>query len=222
MVIEIEPYIRKIEYLRKHLKKWSHSNELRHYPWRNTDNPYEILIAELMLRRTRVDQVVPVYKNFIETYPDPLTLSKAKVSSIENILYSIGLKWRTSSFLEIAKIIANTYNGIVPNTRHELISLPGIGDYVAGAILSFAFNMNEWIVDSNIVRLYKRFFGYETTKEGRRDKHIIETSKLYISIGNAKILNIALLDFSSLICTFRTPKCQECILKESCRYFIFN
>ena len=88
--------------------------------------------------------------------------------------------------------------------------LPGVGDYVAGAILSIAYLQKEWVVDSNIVRMFKRYFGIQTSEEGRRDKHIIELSKKYVSCKNPLDANLAILDFAALICATRNPRHDVC------------
>ena len=87
-----------------------------------------------------------------------------------------------------------------------------------GIVLSLAFDKNEWVVDSNVVRVFKRYFGMQTTKEGRRDSHIIATAKLFSSENNAKEANLGLVDFGAIICLPKKPICSECILKHGCEY----
>ncbi len=190
----------------------------RKYPWRETDDPFKVLIAEIMLRRTKADQVRMVYENLFKVYPDVRSLASAKSRDVERILYPLGLKWRTPAFVLVAKEIDKKYQGEVPVSRRELTSLPGVGDYVAGAVLSVVFRKKEWIVDSNIVRLFRRYFGIETSKEGRRDKHVIELAKLYASGQNPRKANLAILDISSLICKPFTPCCEKCPLNKGCYY----
>jgi len=190
----------------------------RKYPWRETDDPFKVLIAEIMLRRTKADQVRIVYENLFKVYPDAKSLASAKSRDVERILYPLGLKWRTPAFVLVAKEINKKYRGEVPVSRQELISLPGVGDYVAGAVLSVVFRQKEWIVDSNIVRLFRRYFGIETSKEGRRDKHVIELAKIYASGQNPRKANLAILDISSLICKPFTPLCEKCTLNKGCHY----
>lgn len=118
-------------------------NKKRDYPWRKTDDPFRLLIAEIMLRRTNADQVKNVYIDFFKKYPDSYSISKADKKDIEEILYPLGLRWRVPSIISVARQIQEKYNGKVPQTRDELIKLPGVGDYVAGAVLSIAFNKKE-------------------------------------------------------------------------------
>ena len=134
---------------RKKLLRWFHRNE-RSYPWRNTRDPFKILIAEMMLRRTKADQVKPVYERLFSEYPDVKSLAAAEDEKIKKILYSLGLRWRTSAFRLVAREIKKKYDCRVPATRDELIKLPGVGEYVAGAVLSVGYGKKEWILISGL------------------------------------------------------------------------
>ncbi len=204
--------------LRQKLLRWFRTNE-RDYPWRTTADPFKILIAEMMLRRTKAEQVRTVYEKLLEEYPSVNALATASAEKVEGILHNLGLHWRTPAFIEVAQQIKTRFGGTVPRTREELLSLPGVGDYVAGAVLSFAFNDKEWIVDANVVRIFRRYFGLRTTKEGRRDRHIIETAKLYSYCRVPRKANLAILDFTALICTPSNPDCVSCPIRKSCDYF---
>ncbi|GAH84120.1 unnamed protein product, partial [marine sediment metagenome] len=113
----------------------------------------------MMLRRTKADQVKMVYNQLFTEYPDIETMAKAENEKLEQILYPLGLKWRTSAFSLVVREVKEKYQYRIPETREELTALPGVGEYVAGALLSIAYGKKEWIVDSNIVRLFKRYFG---------------------------------------------------------------
>jgi len=210
-----------IRIFRRKILRWFERNK-RNYPWRNTRDPFRVLIAEMMLRRTKADQVKEVYRQLFTEYPDVRALAKAKDKKLEKILYHLGLKWRMPAFSLLARELKEKYQCRVPETREELKTLPGVGEYVAGAVLSIAYNKKEWIVDSNIVRLFKRYFGINTSKEGRRDKHVIEMAKVYSSGRNSREANLAILDFTALICTPRNQKCSLCPLAGFCHYYSLN
>lgn len=214
----VTPAKKNISKFRSQIIIWFRKNA-RMYPWRNTRDPLRVLIAEMMLRRTKADQVKPVYNRLFSEYPDIESLSKAEENKIEEILYPLGLKWRNPAFGLVAREIRERYCSKVPEKREDLNTLPGVGDYVSGAVLSVAYGKKEWIVDSNIVRLFKRYFGIKTSKEGRRDKHVIEISKVYASGKDPRTANLAILDFSALICTPRKPDCEKCPLRKGCYYF---
>jgi A/G-specific adenine glycosylase len=191
---------------------------MRHYPWRTTEDAFKVLIAEMMLRRTKADQVQNVYNELFKKYQSINSLASAADEKLVEILYPLGLHWRTSSFKKVAQAIKDKFNGSVPSQREELVTLPGVGEYVAGAVLSFAFNKKEWIVDANIVRFFKRYYGLKTTKEGRRDKHIIEIAKIYCSSTVPRKANLAILDFTSLICKPNKPNCSMCPISGNCKH----
>ncbi|MBL7083869.1 MAG: hypothetical protein ISS41_09620 [Candidatus Aminicenantes bacterium] len=111
----------------------------------------------MMLRRTKADQVKPIYERIFAEYPDVESLAKAENKRIEDILYPLGLRWRTPAFSIVARQIKERYHGKVPENIEELTALSGVGTYVAGAVLSLAYGKKEWIVDSNIVRLFRRY-----------------------------------------------------------------
>jgi len=207
-----------IRYFRDKIIRWFDKNK-RSYPWRKTRDPFKVLIAEMMLRRTKADQVKAVYEQLFTEYPDVEAMANAKDDSLSKILYPLGLKWRTPAFGLVAKEVRQKYYSRVPENREELTSLPGVGDYVAGAVLSIAYGKKEWIVDSNIVRVFRRYFGILTSKEGRRDRHVIEMARMYSSGRNPRKANLAILDFTALICTPRQPKCSICPLSDSCYYY---
>jgi A/G-specific adenine glycosylase len=207
-----------IKKFRSKISHWFTKND-RDYPWRKTNDPFKVLIAEMMLRRTKADQVKRVYEEFFKKYNNMDVISKAKKEEMEKILAPLGLNWRTPAFSSVVREIKEKYNGKVPETRDELLTLPGVGDYVAGAVLSISQGKREWIVDSNIVRVFKRYFGIEISKEGRRDKHVIAIAKRYVDGRDPRTANLAILDFAALVCTPRNPKHSDCTLRSSCHYF---
>ena len=192
----------------------------RRYPWRETNDAYRIVIAEMMLRRTKADQVKPVYEQFIKKYPDVDFLAEAKREDLERILYPLGLRWRVPAFQMLAREVREKYQSRIPKKREELTSLPGIGEYVAGAVLSIAYGKKEWLVDSNIVRILKRYFGIEVSKEGRRDKHVVETAKIYSRGKDPRKAILGILDITALVCKPGKPDCENCPLTDRCYYVL--
>ena len=190
----------------------------RKYPWRDSYDPFKILIAEMMLRRTKADQVKPVYEQFFSEFSDVEALANAEDQTIEKILYPLGLKWRTPAFKLLARELKEKYHYRIPDKREELKKLPGVGSYVAGAVLSIGYGKKEWMVDSNIVRVFRRYFGVKTSKEGRRDRQVIEMAKVYVFCRNPRNANLAILDFTALTCIPRKPRCKICPLQKKCKY----
>ena len=210
-----------ITFFRKTILTWFNKNK-REYPWRETLDPFKVLIAEMMLRRTNAEQVRPVYEQLFTEYPDIHYFVEADIKSIELILHPLGLKQRAVNFIHVAREITEHYGGKTPNTREELKNLHGVGDYIAGAVLSLAYKKREWMVDSNVIRLFKRYFGIKVSRQSHEHKQIIELAKLYVSTKNSRKANLAMLDFSALVCKPRNPQCDICSLRERCYYVRFE
>ena len=203
--------------LQKKLLK-NYKKYFRDFPWRHTKKPYEIMIAEFMLHRTKADQVVPIYKDFLCSYPDVNSLANANQNEIRKVTTHLGLHWRSNHFIESATYIVENYEGKFPVDREKLLKIPGVGDYVAGAILVVCFNKPEHVVDSNIARFINRYFNLELRGEIRRKKKIIKIAKDIFKHKNTQALLFALLDFTALICKPGIPDCSNCPLQKYCNF----
>ena len=191
----------------------------RDFPWRHTKDPYKITIAEFMLHRTKAEQVIPVYQEFIKKYPDVYSLAKADEKEIKKVTEHLGLHWRSKHFLKAAKYVVETHEGCFPDDRGKLMEVPGIGEYIAGAILAVCFNKPSPVVDSNIARFINRFYGFNLKGEIRRKKWIIEKSVHLFKYKEPSKFLFALIDFTSLVCRPLKPRCDTCPLKNYCEYF---
>ncbi len=200
------------------IKHWN-SSFFRHFSWRNNPTAYKILIAEFMLQRTKAEQVEPVYKKFISQYPGVNILSKAKLKTIAKLTSSLGLHWRATNFLNASKYIVNNYNGRFPKTRNELLNVPGIGDYVASAIMAVCYNNTEYVIDSNIARFINRYYGLRLSGEIRRKKLLIDKSRELFKVKDQRKFLFTLLDFTALICKPIKPNCNICPIKKGCKSY---
>lgn len=204
----------KIEALQRNLLEWSRSN-LRSFPWRESDSIFEVLVAEVLLQRTFAGKVQPVYKELLAQYPSPDELSKADVSELEQTLKPLGLQnIRASALAEIARRFNEDGD---PESEDELLSLPHVGRYGANATLCFAEDRPRAIVDSNVVRVYQRVFGFDWS--GDRDKAAWEFANLALPNEDHRTFNLALLDLGAEICTPDSPSCEKCPLSNLCTYF---
>lgn len=194
-----------------------HSGNYRVFPWRSITNPYKIMIAEFMLHRTRAEQVVPVYETFIEKYPIVDSLATADETEIKKVTEHLGLHWRSSHFIKAARYVIDNFGGEFPDKREDLLKIPGVGDYVAGAILTVCFNKPEHVVDSNIARFINRYYGLKLEGEIRRKKRMIEMSKKLFKTKEPGLFLFALLDFTYKVCKSRKPGCPDCIINNSCK-----
>jgi len=206
-----------VRFFRNQIRNWWKDNR-RDFPWRRNAEPYNWLIAELMLRRTRATQVAPVYEAFVREFPAPEYLAAADGEVVAALLRPLGLAWRVPAFKQLALRIVSEHGGQVPREREALLALPGVGDYVAEAVRCFGFGHAVAIVDANTVRVAARFFGFEFNPESRRNKEVrARVGQLLDAIRPAES-NLALLDFAASICQPIRPLCECCPVASRCAW----
>lgn len=213
------PSKQEVTYLRRKILSWFEENGRHHYPWRNTDDPYKILIAEMMLQRTRADQVEGVYRDFFDRFSSPQEVENNPQDEINDILEPLGLRWRFSNFKDVSEDLVELFEGNVPSDREDLKRLTGVGQYISGLVQSVVFGKRAWIVDSNVVRIYERFFGLDTKNEARRDSLIIEIAKLYAKTTKPREANLGLIDFGATICVPSGKAKEKCPVRHKCRTY---
>jgi A/G-specific adenine glycosylase len=213
--IKVNDHTFSLEQFHVSLRSWD-AKYRRIYPWRTTRNPFDIMMAELMLRRTQARQVVKIYEDFIAKYPDAHALANAPAEKVELALFSLGLTWRVPAFQQIARALIAQYEGMVPSSYDALVALPGIGDYVASAVCCFAFHQAIIIVDTNTVRVAGRLFGVSTHAESRRRKPIRALLQALLDTEDPALYNYAMLDLAALICSTANPNCPVCPLLSYC------
>ena len=202
----------------KKLLRWYTKNS-RALPWRETNDPYLIWISEIMLQQTTVKAVIPYFKKWIKKYPTVNILALADIADVLNIWQGLGYYQRAKNILKTAKIVADQYGGDLPDDYHELIRLPGVGPYTAGAILSIAFNKPQPIIDANIRRVVLRFINQELTTKNRSDKVIFQFLTQHMPQNKCSHFNQALMELGALTCTSRNPLCLQCPLRKDCLSF---
>ena len=189
----------------------------RNLPWRKTRDPYKILVSEVMLQQTQVDRVIPKYHQFLERYPTVKALAQAKIQELRQLWYPLGYNIRPLRLRDIARRTVREYDGQIPDSYEGLLAMDGIGRYTAGAVLSFAYEKDAPILDTNVARLLSRYFGVSAQrKTGRLQRRLWQLAEAVIPKGNAYDINQAMMDFGALICTARKPKCGGCALRRSC------
>ena len=201
---------------KKSILKWF-AKEGRDFPWRRSNNPFHILIAEMFLRRTTAAAVSKIYPDFIILYPTPEYLAKTRLSSLEKMLKPLGLqRIRAQQLRNTARMIVKDYNGQIPREYESVLSLPGIGRYIANAILNFAFNQPRAMVDGNIVHLLNRVFSLDFS-----DMSDEGVWKLMVFLGgpmHERNLYWGIMDMVAGICLKRTPRCEFCPLSSICDF----
>lgn len=200
------------------LLSWSEENG-RDFPWRHTKDPYEVLVAELLLIQTFAAKVVPVYIKFLEEYPEPKKAARGSPEKMERIVYPLGLLNRARRIKEICTILVRQYSGIVPDDEAKLLSLPGVGLYTARATLCFAFEKDVAILDANIMRIFGRVFGISNHGgPGCLDRGTWEFAESILYRKEARRYNYALLDFGAVVCKHYNPSCHSCCISKICNH----
>lgn len=203
---------------RKAMIAWGQKN-FRPFPWRLTEDPYHILIAEVMLHRTQAKQVVNVYKRFMEVYPDISLLAIATKEEIHEILHSLGLRWRIDLIHAMATDLIRRFSGCVPKNKEDLLSLPGVSLYIASAVRCFAWNLPEPLVDTNTVRITGRLYGIKTLESSRRNRKFINLISTLLDPNEPRLFNYSLLDLAEKVCfKKKPPDCMRCPIRMWCVY----
>jgi len=197
----------KIRKIQSTLLEWGREN-FQNFPWRSSKKKIHALIAEIMLHKTRAGQVAPIFETFIERYPTLEDALNEDPDKIRELLKPLGLRWRTEKILELIKLL-HINEGVIPNTKEELLELPGVGHYAANAFLSFHLGVRAPVIDTNAVRLWSRLFGYQPNKGTYRAKWFLELVEKITPANDFKEFNYAVLDFTRLICKFK-PLCEPC------------
>ncbi|MCR8454584.1 MAG: A/G-specific adenine glycosylase [Crenarchaeota archaeon] len=210
----------KIDFFTQKIVEWYKIHGDHNLPWRNTKDPWAILVAAFLLRKTTVQQVIKIYEKFLEKYSSPEAILKADVSEIENTIKPLGIeRLRSQHLVMLAREVIEKFNGKIPCSKEQLKELPGVGDYIASEVLLASYGKPEPLLDRNMLRIFERVFGIKSTKKRPH------TDPLMWEFANtimpkepevAKIFNYGVLDFARKICTIKNPKCKICILKDIC------
>ena len=188
----------------------------RELPWRSERDPYRVLVSEMMLIQTTVTAVVPYYLRFLERFPDVGKLAEAREEDVLKVWEGLGYYRRARQLQAAARLIAAEYSGRFPADRAALLALPGVGRYIAGAVLSFAFDRPEPILEANTQRLLARLVGLSIPlKEGI--ERLWDVAARLVPRESPGKFNQALMDLGSMVCLPQTPTCLVCPLKAVCR-----
>jgi A/G-specific adenine glycosylase len=205
------------QWFRKRLLAWYRKNG-RSLPWRDTRDPYHILVSEVMLQQTQVDRVLPKYLEWLDRYPSLEALANADDDDVVKTWYPLGYNIRPRRLQAIAREAVETYGGRLPSDREALLSFKGIGPYTAGAVMSFAFNKREAILDTNVARvMFRVFVGKGDPRSHAMQKHLWKLSWSVLPHRHIFDFNQALMDLGATVCSARQPKCAPCPMASRCR-----
>ncbi len=200
------------------LLDWFAKNK-RDLPWRKTKDPYAIWVSEIMLQQTQVATVIPYYEKFLKTFPTIRSLARADLTKVLKVWEGLGYYSRARNLHRASRIILTHFNGKIPENLKDLLHLPGIGRYTAGALLSIAFNKETPVLDGNVKRVLSRLFAI--SHHSKKIEEILWTlAEVLIPKGSPGTFNQALMDLGSMICTPKHPNCPSCPLKNLCKGYL--
>lgn len=205
----------------ENLLEWYKKNH-RILPWRENHKPYSIWLSEVMLQQTQVTTVIDYFNRFIEKYPSVYDLALAKEGDVLKLWEGLGYYSRARRLIPCSKMIVAHYDGVFPNSYKELMRLPGVGSYTAGAILSIAFNEKISAVDGNVMRVYSRLFNMSEDISDPKTKKVFEDRVFKTLPEDRRHFNQALMELGATICTPKKTKCLICPIEEFCEAFKLN
>lgn len=201
---------------RRLLLDWYAQNGRAHLPWRQTRDPYRILVSEFMLQQTQVDRALPKYLAFVERFPDFGALACAPTADVLREWRGLGYNSRAVRLKRIAVEVTERFGGVMPSGEDALRDLPGIGPYTVAAVRAFAFDLDDAAVDTNVRRVVHRVL------HGLEHPQAVDAATLdreaheFVPKGRGHDWNSALMDLGATICTARAPKCLLCPLQTAC------
>lgn len=197
------------------LIQWFHQNK-RDLPWRHTHDPYAIWISEIMLQQTRVDTVIPYYLKFLKKLPTIKDLANVSDEELYKLWEGLGYYSRAKNLKTSAQMIVKNFSGAFPKQYADALTLKGIGEYSAGAILSRAFQAPYACVDGNVLRVLSRYLTSSLDIALSSTKKYFKQQLEQLSPSNWGDFNESLMELGATICTFKSPKCDLCPLKNQC------
>jgi len=195
-----------------------HAAVARPLPWRQTRDPYAILVSEVMLQQTRVQAVQPYYLAFMRRFPTVGHLARARLDTVLKVWEGLGYYRRAHHLHAAARILVRDLHGVFPGTRQGLMALPGIGRYTAGAIASIALDQAEPVVDGNVTRVLCRVFAVQDDPRQKTTRERLwSLAQSLAAAGRAGQINQALMELGATLCRRRRPRCPDCPLGRLCR-----
>jgi A/G-specific adenine glycosylase len=192
----------------------------RDLPWRKTRDPYKILVSEVMLQQTQVDRVRGYYKRFLREYPTVRDLATAHPARVREAWEGLGYYARARNLHAAAREVTRRHDGHFPRRLADVMALPGVGRYTAGAVLSFAYGEPAPVLDTNVRRLLSRVFvRRRPASPAQLDRRLWALAENTIPERHAWAFNQAVMDFGATVCTARSPKCGICPMRSICVHY---
>ncbi len=190
----------------------------RDLPWRRTRDPYRVLVSEFMLQQTQVRRVAEYYPRFLQRFPDLETLARARPRAVREAWEGLGYYARARNLHALSQQVVRRYVGRLPHDPADLVKLPGVGPYTAGALASFAFERPVPAVDTNVARVVRRAFLSAAARRKTTGRRLWALAATLVPRDGKRAwrFNQAVMELGALICTARTPKCRDCPVRTAC------
>lgn len=198
----------------KQLLKW-YSKYQRDLPWRHTKDPYKIWLSEIMLQQTQVETVIPYYMKWLDKYPTLKNVAEADETILLKSWEGLGYYNRCRNFKKATTNIMKEHEGQIPTDYDSFIKMPGVGEYIAAAVLSIAHDQSHQALDGNIIRVMSRFLKRKKLSPYNR-KIIKNHVQMWMEFGSPGDINQALMDIGSQVCKPNQANCYKCPLENSC------
>jgi len=200
--------------MHEELVRWFEAHR-RDLPWRNGYHPYHVWVSEVMLQQTQVETALPYFDRFLEALPTIQSLAGADEHTVLTLWAGLGYYSRARNLHAAAKQVVSEHDGIIPDNYESLRTLPGIGPYMAGAILSIAYNRPYPIVDGNVRRVLSRIYGW--TEDNARQQWA--AAEHLVKQAEPRSINQALMELGAKVCSFKSPRCLLCPVQRHCAAF---
>jgi A/G-specific adenine glycosylase len=202
---------------RSALLRWYRRHH-RDLPWRATRDPWHVWVSEVMLQQTRVSVVLPYYRTFVERWPDPAALARAPIDQVLRVWSGLGYYRRARQLHDAARTVVRDHQGRVPAAPDAFARLPGVGRYTLGAVLSIGFDQPLPVLDGNVARVLSRIEAIPASvRDPRGSRELWARAATLVPMRGAGTWNQALMELGALICTPRSPRCDECPVRARCR-----
>jgi A/G-specific adenine glycosylase len=202
---------------RRRLLRWFR-REGRDLPWRRTRDPYRVIVSEFMLQQTQVNRVEDYYHRFLRQYPSLQSLAEATPGMVRESWEGLGYYRRAANLHRLAQTVMREHAGVIPARVGELLLLPGVGPYTAGAVASFAYERPTPAVDTNVARVLRRAFHPRLRRSGSQ-RVLWQTAEALLPRRgkDAWSFNQGLMELGALVCTARVARCEGCPVRIACK-----
>ncbi|MGD8260881.1 MAG: A/G-specific adenine glycosylase [Desulfobacterales bacterium] len=206
-------------FFRSRLLAWYQRNN-RPLPWRKSNNPYRIWVSEVMLQQTQVNTVIPYYHNFLKRFPNLNRLARSDLQDVLKVWEGMGYYARARNLHRAAQVVVRDFGGTIPDTWNDFRKLPGVGDYIAAAVLSIVFSLPYAVVDGNVKRVLSRLLKInEPVNTAGSEKHFKIAAADLLDQDHPGMFNQAMMELGALICRPRDPACEGCPLQKMCQAY---